>query len=298
MDAFTLDQFAVFAAIVAEGSFAGAARKLNRAQSAITYAVQKLEAQSGVALFDRSAYRPRLTEAGQALLPRARRILEQVDGYALLAKGMGKGLEAGVAIVIDAFIPMAPIVATLRAFHAAFPLVHIRLSIESMEESIQALNEGTADLVVVPHLVPLTVAFERNVCGAIDLVAVAAPDHPLARLTPPIAPEVLRDHLQLVLSGRRDQVGRRDFGVLAVNRWHVTDLEAKHAMLRAGLGWGSMPRARVEEDLAAGRLVALDLARWEGVDEMPHFAFVVARRQDRPLGPAGRWLFERFAAPP
>ena len=298
MDAFTLDQFAVFAAIVAEGSFAAAARKLNRAQSAITYAVQKLEEQSGVALFDRSAYRPRLTEAGRALLPRARRILEQVDGYALLAKGMGKGLEAGVSIVVDAFIPMAPIVATLSDFHAAFPLVQIRLSIESMDVSIQALNDGAADLVVVPHLVPLTIAFERNICGAIELVAVAAPAHPLARLPAPIAPETLRDHLQLVLSGRREQIGRPDFGVLAVNRWSLTDLEAKHAMLRAGLGWGSMPRARVEEDLRAGRLVALRLERWEGVDEMPHFSFVVARRQDRALGPAGRWLFQRFAAPP
>jgi hypothetical protein len=55
MDALSLDQFAVFAAIAEEGSFAAAARRLNRAQSAITYAIQKLEDQTGVPLFDRSA---------------------------------------------------------------------------------------------------------------------------------------------------------------------------------------------------------------------------------------------------
>ena len=71
MDSLTLDQFAVFAAVVDAGSFAAAARRMNRAQSAITYAIQKLEEQSGVVLFDRAAYRAELTEAGRALLPAA-----------------------------------------------------------------------------------------------------------------------------------------------------------------------------------------------------------------------------------
>jgi len=54
----TFDQLQVMLAVVEEGSFSGAARRLNRAQSAITYAVQRLEEQLGVALFDR-AVRPR-----------------------------------------------------------------------------------------------------------------------------------------------------------------------------------------------------------------------------------------------
>ncbi len=69
LDGLTLDQFAVFVTVVEEGSFSAAARKLNRAQSAITYTVQALEAQTGTDLFDRSAYRPTLTPAGRALVP-------------------------------------------------------------------------------------------------------------------------------------------------------------------------------------------------------------------------------------
>ena len=49
-----------------EGSFSKAAKKLNRAQSAGTYGIQKLEAQIGIPLFDRTAYRPALTEAGRS----------------------------------------------------------------------------------------------------------------------------------------------------------------------------------------------------------------------------------------
>jgi DNA-binding transcriptional LysR family regulator len=51
----SFDQLQVMLAVVEEGSFSGAARRLNRAQSAITYAVQRLEEQLGVALFDRAA---------------------------------------------------------------------------------------------------------------------------------------------------------------------------------------------------------------------------------------------------
>jgi DNA-binding transcriptional LysR family regulator len=89
---------------------------------------------------------------------------------------------------------------------------------------------------------------------------------------------------------------KREFGVHAVNRWRVADLELKHAMLLAGIGWGTMPTLRIAGDLAAGRLVQLKPTSWEGFDQLPNFTYVAAHRQDRPLGPAGRWLFERLGA--
>ena len=71
MDALTFDQIRVFLSVVDEGSFPKAAKSLNRAQSAVTYAIRKLEAEIGVPLFDRSAYRsstnagrPRTTDPG------------------------------------------------------------------------------------------------------------------------------------------------------------------------------------------------------------------------------------------
>jgi DNA-binding transcriptional LysR family regulator len=77
LDSLTLDQIRIFLAVADTGSFSKAAKQLNRAQSAVTYAIQKLEAQFGIPLFDRTAYRPALTEVGRALLPRARRIAEE-----------------------------------------------------------------------------------------------------------------------------------------------------------------------------------------------------------------------------
>jgi len=294
MNAVTLDQFSVFVAIVEEGSFAAAARRLNRAQSAVTYTIQKLEEQSGIALFDRSAYRPVLTEAGHALLPRARRIVADVAEYRLQARGIAEGLEAELSLVVDALAPMPLVVPALKAFHETFPLVQTRISVESLGASARALSDGSAEVGVLNDFPGLTSEFERNFFCEVDLAAVAAPDHPLARLRGPIEPELLRDHVQLVLTSRASARDGRDFGVHAAHCWHLTDSETKHALLLAGLGWGSLPRHRVAEDLAAGRLVELQPARWEGTDRMPQFRFVVAYRKDKALGPAGRWLFARL----
>ena len=295
MDSLSLDQFAVFAMVVAEGSFAAAARRMNRAQSAITYAIQKLEEQSGVVLFDRSAYRAELTEAGRALLPRARRVLDDVDDFRLQAAGVKEGVEAELSLVVDSFVPdfLPP---ALKDFKDAFPLVQLRLSVEFFQGTAAALQEGWADLALMAATTPQPGDLERIECGEIELVAVAAPDHPLARFKRPFAPELLRDHLQLVLSSRAEVQDRRDYGVLAVKRWRVTDINLRHKLLLAGIGWCSMPRNLVEADLAAGRLVELKPLRWEGADRMPRFPLVIAHRRDKALGPAARWLIQRLAA--
>jgi DNA-binding transcriptional LysR family regulator len=71
----TLDQLRVFLAVVDVGSFAGAARTLNRATSVISYTVANLEAQLGVQLFDRKSTRkPQLTEAGRMVVAEARTV--------------------------------------------------------------------------------------------------------------------------------------------------------------------------------------------------------------------------------
>ncbi|GAB2179066.1 LysR family transcriptional regulator [Dongia sp. agr-C8] len=295
MDSLTLDQFAVFATVVAEGSFAAAARRMNRAQSAITYAIQKLEEQSGVQLFDRSAYRPELTEAGRALLPRARRILDDVDDFRLQAAGVTQGVEAELSLVVDAFAPDF-LGCILKEFREAFPLVTLRITVELFQATRNALLEGTVDLALMASSTPMPAEIERRQCAQIELIAVAAADHPLAKIKGPFAPELLRDHLQLVLTSRSEVLDRRDYGVHAVRHWRIADMNLRHKLLLAGVGWCSMPRALVAADLAAGRLVELKPLRWEGSDRMPRFPLVIAHRRDKALGPAAKWLVQRLAA--
>ncbi|MGY9050396.1 MAG: LysR family transcriptional regulator, partial [Rhodobacterales bacterium] len=71
----SLDQLRVLVAIADAGSFSASGRSLNRAQSAISQAVATLEATQGVTLFDRSSYRPHLTDTGRVLVDQARLVL-------------------------------------------------------------------------------------------------------------------------------------------------------------------------------------------------------------------------------
>jgi DNA-binding transcriptional LysR family regulator len=123
-------------------------------------------------------------------------------------------------------------------------------------------------------------------------VFVASPTHPLASLKGPIPARVLAQHRQLVLTDRSELSQGKEFGVLSPNTWRLADLGAKHAFLRAGLGWGGMPVGVVETDLANRSLVKIRIEDIpEGTLVMPMSAVF---RTDTPPGPAGRWLIERL----
>ena len=296
MKAVTIDQLRVFRQVAEAGSFSAAARALHRAQSAITYAVQNLEAQVGTPLFDRSGYRPVLSEAGRALLPRAQRILEELAAFGSQARGIAGGLEPEVGLVVEAMFSTPVLVRVLGEFQRQFPSVQLRVYVESLGATAQAVVDRTADLGIALEFAAAVPDLDTTPMGEVELVPVAAPSHPLAKVKGRIQPEAIRDHVQLVLTDRSKLTAGRDYSVFAVKTWRLADLGARHAMLVAGLGWGSMPRHMVADDLAAGRLVRLDIRRPDGLKRLPRPGVVLARRKDKVLGPAGEWLAARLLA--
>ena len=177
-----LHSLAVFAVVIERGSFAAAARRLGRAQSAITYAVQKLEDQCGVPLFDRTSYRPHLTEEGRALLPRVRRIIDDLGEFRVQAKAMSKGIEAELVLVVETFLPLSIIAPALRRFQAEFPMVQLRIVSIRPQDAFGQLQDHDADMglfLLSPNPEP---EIESHLIAEMDFVAVATPDHPLAHL--------------------------------------------------------------------------------------------------------------------
>ncbi len=296
MDAISLDQVQVLVAVVDHGSFSGAARALNRPQSAITYAVQKLEGQVGFALFDRSAYRPVLTEAGRALLPRARRVAEEMGSFRAQARGIAGGLEAELALVADALFPMQRVLEALGVFSERFPSVPTRLYVEGLGASTSLVLDGSCTLGLLSTAFSASDLLTRVQLLTVALVPVAAPGHALARVAGPIPPETLREHVQLVLTDKSALPGSRDYGVLATRTWRVGDLGAKHAMLLAGLGWGNMPAHLVEQDIRAGRLQVIHPAELSAAGGTVLLQMCAAYRTDRALGPSARWMVEYLAS--
>jgi DNA-binding transcriptional LysR family regulator len=291
LDALTLDQMRTFVAVAEAGSFRAAAVRLSRVQSAVSHAIGNLEAQLGVTLFDRSGHRPTLTHEGQALLADMRAVLLKVDGMRARARGLGEGLELGLAIALDPQFPLGIAAAALKDLHEAYPSVSVRLWTAPLGAAIIALREGRCALAITAAEIPDS-RIELESLSFVRRAAVAAPTHPLAsrsNLGEPLAAAVLADHLQIVVPDPSRLTAGRDFGVLSPGMWRVSDNETKRALIAAGVGWGSLPLWLVERDLAEGRLVRIAAAEFGQQGETFVRAYL-AHRTDQPLGPAARLL--------
>ena len=288
----SIDQIRIFLAVVDEGTFNGAARRLGRAISVVSYGISYLEAQLGVALFDREGSRkPQLTEAGRAVLASARAVADDIDALMARVRGHNQGLEAELTLAVDVMFPTETLARLLQDFLMAFPTVDLRLHVEALGAVAGQLLDGQADLAITGAVLVDDPALDRMAIGTVELVPVAAPGHPLARMAP-VPPGTGRQYLQLVLTDRSALTQGRDFSVLAARTWRLGDLGAKHALLRQGIGWGNMPRHVVADDLGSGRLV--HLAMPEGAEIV--YPIHAQWRRDSPAGPARTWLMERLMA--
>jgi DNA-binding transcriptional LysR family regulator len=288
----TLDQLRVFLAVVDVGSFAGAARKLGRATSVISYSIANLEAQLGVLLFDRESTRkPQLTEAGRTVLSEARTISNGINGLRAKVRGLLQGLEAEIHLVLDVMLPASRVVDALKTFRAEFPTVSLRLYVEGLGAVTQMVLNRTATIGVGGPPDAEIAGLERIGVGSVEMIPVAAPDHPLA-LAGRNAPGAARDHIQLVLTDRSSLTQGQDLAVVGTQTWRLADLGSKYILLKEGIGWGNMPEPMVREDLEAGRLVRLDMPDCKGGP----YRLQAVYRTDTPPGPAGAWLIDRFEA--
>jgi DNA-binding transcriptional LysR family regulator len=285
----SIDQILVLLAVEEEGSFTAAAKRLGRATSAISYAIDTLEQQLGLPLFDRGTTRkPKLTREGEAVVSEAKAVAFSVETLRARVRGFLDNLEPEVSLVVDSLLPLDRLTRLLRDFNARFPTVPVRLLIETLGGVERGVRDGHARIGVGSQFHMTMTGFHRVDIEAVRMIPVAAPNHPLAR-APGAAPREASDYIQLILSERPAADGR-DFGVVSLNSWRIGDIAAKHALLLAGLGWGGMPEPVVRADIEAKRLVKLNLPNWRG-GEIPMQAL---HKVDTPPGPSGRWLIERL----
>lgn len=286
----TLDQLKVFLTVVEIGSFAGAARKLGRATSVISYSIANLEAQLGISLFDRdTTKKPQLTTAGRTVLAEARIISNGINGLRAKVRGILEGVEPEIHVALDVMLPASRVTDALKAFSEEFPSVTLHLYVEALGAVTQMVLNRAA---VIGMSGPLDIevdGLERIGAGFVQLIPVAAPSHPLAKAGRNM-PGAGRDHVQLVLTDRSTLTQGFELGVVGARTWRLADLGSKHMLLKEGMGWGTMPEPMVREDIQAGRLVHLDMPDCKGGP----YRLQAIHRTDAPPGPAGRFLISHF----
>ncbi len=176
--------------------------------------------------------------------------------------------------------------AAAKAFAERFPLTPLRLFVEGLGAAYQPVLDERCSLGI---LASLPVEFPSLISERLDeipLLMVVAPNHPLARFRGRIPKRELAKHVQLVLTDRSNLLSGKDYGVFSPTTWRLADLSTKHAFLKDGVGWGSMPRHMVDSDIAAGSLVVIDVRA--------DFTLTMSAcyQASAPPGPAGRWLID------
>ena len=254
-----------FAAVVAAGSFAGAAERLGLTQPEISEAVRLLETEYGLTLLERSKDRVSLTESGERLHQRAQQVLAALDDLEqdLLALRSG----AGVLNVAATSIPGAEIMAlVLPRFRALQPSVWIRESVGETHSVIERLLRREVEVAVAGG--PLAdERLEMTVLARDEFALVARRDHPLASRAAVRAAEVCRHPLVLRSEGTsarraveeallRAGVERKQIQIAA----ELGSNEALRWAVEAGLGLAFLPYCTLGTAETLGELRPLPLA--------------------------------------
>lgn len=287
-EAITFDQLATLWTIAEHGSFSAAARVSGRTQGGVTYQVQRLEEQLGIQLFDRSGRLPALTAEGQRVVEHARRVLAEVDALRDRAWAWSLGVEPRLRLAVDVLFPSERLVALASQLQARFPSVALSVATGFVRFAAQQVRSGAADLAIAG---PIDIdGLDQRPIGAVRMLPVAAPQHPLAQLREPISPRQLESHVHLLLSHASFSDSGPSEGFASPHRWVLGDANTRLAFLRAGLGWARLPEHEASLEVAAGRLALVDPRLVPvPVDRVP--LFVTTPRAGR-LGQAGRWVFE------
>jgi len=282
----------VFVEVVRQGGFSHAAKTVFATQSTVSKAVKQLEEEIGAPLFERLGHRTRLTDLGEAVYPRAVRLL--ADRADLLAeldelRGLKRGtLRLGLPPVGSSNI-FAPLLARYRS---KYPGIEVRLTEHGGDELMEMVRSGELELAA--NLLSESPDFAWQDVRREPLVAVIAADHPLAGASSTNIKALENDPFLLFAEGFAinrligDACRRHGFDPVVAARSSQVDFLIELAA--AGVGVAFMPRM-LAEHVPGGRARALLL-----IESDTEWRLTMVWRQGGYLSHAARAWLEMAAA--
>ena len=266
----------VFVQAVDRGGFSAAAREMGMTPSAVSKLVGRLEARLGTQLLQRSTRKLQLTAEGQQFYERSQRVLADIDEAerCVTAGSAARGrvvINASVAFGLHMLVPLVP------RFMAQHPQVVLDIA---LTDRVVDLMDERADIAIRWGPLPASDLIARRL-GETAQSIVGSPDY-LARHGTPRKPADLQKHRQLDFSYRRrvpDWPLRVDGQVVAVpvqGSVRASNGEALRQLALAGAGLARLSRYAVQQDLDAGRLVAV-LEKYNPRDAAPIHAVYLGK---------------------
>ena len=260
----TIEVLETLDAIDRRGSYAKASEELNKATSAVSYAVQKLEEQLDIALFQRQGRRSVLTPAGQLILQEGRKILLATSRLANSAKEVATGWEPKIRVAMESTLNSSVLFQVLADFLEVHETIEVDLSESVLNGGWEALDQDRIELIVgVPGPVPLQKGFRAIPIGDSDLIPVIARCHQQATLAQDAEAltEILPKLRRIIIHDTsKFEISRSEGLSSAGKTFYVQNIDQKLKAILAGIGIGHMPRTRVQRYLDSGELKELKLA--------------------------------------
>jgi LysR family transcriptional activator of glutamate synthase operon len=283
-------QLRYLVALADERHFTRAAAREHIAQPALSQQIRRLEEQVGLALVERTTRSVALTEAGELLVARARRILNEIDAAQAELEAL-KGVQVG-HVTVGVLHTMGPVDVSLALalFRERHPGVELTVREQSSEELAEMLRVDELDLAFLS----VTERVESHGLGlhqllSEELVLVVAPSHRLAGRRRVRMAELSGEEFVSYRTGSRLRELLESAGRSAGFEPRVTlesnESERIRRLVGRGLGVAILPRSDVERpgpDVAVAALVEPALTR----------DITLAWREDRRLAPAGAAFLE------
>jgi DNA-binding transcriptional LysR family regulator len=284
----SLDQWRILQAVVDCGGYSKAAEHLQKSQSTLSYALQKLQEDLGVTVLEIRGRKATLTAAGETLLRRARHLLEEAQALETAAASLSRGWESQITLNVDVICPQLLLLNCLRQFEQEHPQVRLDIIESALSGTQDAIVQGQADLALSGVTPP---GFLGTDISSITMQCVAHCGHPLASLTT-VHEQDLQAHRQIVVrdSGAYRRINAGWLG--ADKRWTVNNFSSSVELLRAGLGFAWVPVDHLQPWLERGELVPLPLT--SGATRSVTLSLFYPNRER--TGPAARYLGELLQA--
>jgi DNA-binding transcriptional LysR family regulator len=280
----SLEHWRSLLAVVDAGGYAQAAEALHKSQSAVTYAVQKMEALLGVKIFEVVGRKAHLTSTGEVLYRRAKALLDEAGALEGAAGTLAAGWEPELRLSVEIIFPTWLLLQCFARFAEERPQTRIELYESVLSGTEEALLQRKVDLAICSQIPP---GFIGDQLIRLRFIALAHPDHPLHRLGRELTLQDLRKHRHLII---RDTGSQRRSGswLGAEQSWTVSQKATSIHAAVMGLGFAWFPEETVRGELERGELKPLPLR--EGGERWGELYLVFADRDY--AGPGARRLAE------
>lgn len=268
----SLEQWRALVAVVEAGGYAQAAKKLNKTQSSVSYAVQKIEQLLELRLFKKQGRKAVLTAAGEMLYRRSKALLDRAGALERGAAALRADWEPELRLAVDIVYPTWVLLRSLQRFGEERPQTRVQLLETVLGGTDEALFERAVDLAINTH-VPQ--GFSGDPLMRMRFVAAAHPDHPLHRLGRLLTLDDLREHRHLLVRDSAVQRTRDSGGWFGADqRWTVSHKATQIAAACMGLGFAWFPEEAIRRELENGSLKPLPMR--EGAERFSELYLIFA----------------------